>query len=198
MAGKSESDFENNEFLLAEIARGCKRAETALVSRFSNTLRFILSRKCDDPHLVADIVQDTLLVVITKARSEEINSSEALGAFVRQTGVNLMLAHFRKETRRATDTVGEQAIEIQDLNSDVANALQSKQALELVQEIMDEMSVERDKDLIVSYFVKNESKSEICERLELTPAHFDRVLYRSRARLKEQLKRKFGDVSLFN
>lgn len=198
MGESLESRFENNEYLLAAIADGNLAAETALVSKYANSLRFILGRRSNDPQLVADVVQDTFIVVIAKARNKEINSPDALAAFIRQTGVNILLAHFRKETRRATDTFGEVAIEIPDTQSDVSKAVESKESVELVQQMLNEMKVERDRDIIVSYFAKEESKKDICERMELTPAHFDRVLFRARARLKDLIKSKLGGDHVFH
>lgn len=192
MGESSDSRFEDNKVLLDEIANGNLLAESALVNKYGKSLSFILSRRSDDPQLVADVVQDTFVVVISKARNQEINIPEALAAFVRQTGVNIMLAHFRKEKRRATDTFGDVAIDIEDTQSDVSKLVESKESVEIVQQVLNEMKVERDRDIIVSYFAKEEPKKEICERLGLTPAHFDRVLFRARSRLKELIKAKLG------
>ncbi len=192
------SRFENNSVLLAEIAESSKEAETFLVERYAKSLRFILSRRTDDQQLVSDIVQDTFVVVIAKARKAEIHKPEALAAFIRQTGINLLLAYFRKETRRATESAGEAVVDIPDTRSDVYAALESKQSVEVVQQVLDEMKVPRDRDILISYFVKEEAKADICSRLELTPAHFDRVLFRARSRLKELIQVKLGGTSVFN
>ena len=54
------------------------------------------------------------------------------------------------------------------------------------------MKVERDRDILVSYYAKEEEKGSICERLDLTPANFDRVLFRARSRLKQLIDFKMG------
>ncbi len=103
-----------------------------------------------------------------------------------------MIAHFRKETRRATDIYGEVSIEVPDVTTNVSRAVESNQTLNLVQQLIDEMKVERDRDILLSYYAKEEEKSSICNRLELTPAHFDRVLFRARRRLKQLIDFKIG------
>ena len=195
---KVEKDVAPAGELLARILNGDSSAETELVNRYWKSLRFILNRRCNDTQLASDIAQDTFIVVIAKARNGEINTPEAIAGFIRQTGVNLLIAHFRKETRRATDTHGEVSFEIPDDKSNVERAVESRDSLKLVQQLIGEMTVERDKDLLMSYYAKEEEKSSICQRLDLTPAHFDRVLFRARSRLKQLIDFKLGGNSASN
>jgi len=184
---------DSGALMVTRIGEGDALAESALVDKYYKSLHFILMRRCNnDEQLAADIAQDAFIVVINKAREKKINSPEAIAAFIRQTGVNLMIAHFRKETRRATDTHGEVAFEVPDITTNVSRAVESNQTLDLVQQLIEEMKVERDRDILLSYYAKEEEKSSICSRLELTPAHFDRVLFRARSRLKQLIDFKIG------
>lgn len=184
---------DSGALMVTRIGEGDALAESALVNKYYKSLHFILMRRCNnDEQLAADIAQDAFIVVINKAREKKINSPEAIAAFIRQTGVNLMIAHFRKETRRATDTHGEVNFEVPDITSNVSRAVESNQTLDLVQQLIEEMKVERDRDILLSYYAKEEEKSSICTRLELTPAHFDRVLFRARSRLKQLIDFKIG------
>jgi len=178
--------------MVVRIGAGDASAETELVNKYWKSLYFILNRRCNDNQLASDIAQDAFIVVIAKARSGEINTPDAIAGFIRQTGVNLLIAHFRKETRRATDIHGEVSFEIPDDKSNVERAVESRDSLKLVQQLIGEMTVDRDRDLLISYYAKEEEKSSICERLELTPAHFDRVLFRARSRLKQLIDFKLG------
>lgn len=178
--------------LVIRIGVGDKAAETELVNKYWKSLYFILNRRCSDQQLASDIVQDTFIVVITKARNGEINTPDAIAGFIRQTGVNLLIAHFRKETRRATDAHGEVSFEIPDDKTNVERAVESRDSLKLVQQLIGEMKVDRDRDLLVSYYANEEEKTSICKRLDLTSAHFDRVLFRARSRLKQLIDFKMG------
>lgn len=184
--------------LVVRIGDGDASAETELVNKYWKSLYFILNRRCNDNQLASDIAQDAFVVVITKARNGEINTPDAIAGFIRQTGVNLLIAHFRKETRRATDTHGEVSFEIPDDKSNVERAVESRDSLKLVQQLIGEMKVERDRDLLISYYAKEEEKSSICDRLELTSAHFDRVLFRARSRLKQLIDFKLGGNNASN
>ena len=184
--------------LVIRITSGDMTAETELVNKYWKSLYFILKRRCDDPQLASDITQDTLLLVIAKARNGEIKTPDAIAAFIRQTGVNLLIAHFRKETRRATDIHGEVKFEIIDDKSNVERAVESRDSVKLVQQLISEMKVDRDRDILISYYADEEEKASICERLELKPAHFDRVLFRARSRLKQLIDFKLGGKNASN
>lgn len=178
--------------LVVRIGAGDTSAETELVNKYWKSLYYILNRRCNDNQLASDIAQDAFIVVINKARNGEINSPNAIAGFIRQVGVNLLLAHFRKEARRATDNHGEVSFDIPDDKSNLERAVESRDTLKLVQQLIGELKVDRDRDLLVSYYANEEEKSSICQRLDLTPAHFDRVLYRARARLKQLIDFKMG------
>lgn len=192
----TDSNFEAS--IVQRIGNGDAQAESELVEKYYRSLHFILKRRCNDPQLAADLAQDTFIVVIGKARAKKINAPESIAAFIRQTGINLMIAHFRKETRRATDTFGEVAIEVRDYNTNVSRAVESNQALSCVQQMIGELKVERDRDILTSYYAKEETKISICDRLDLTSSHFDRVLFRARTRLKQLIDFKMGGDSVFD
>lgn len=184
--------------LVVRIGLGDTTAESELVLKYWKSLYFILNRRCNDKQLASDIAQDAFIVVISKARSGEINTPDAIAGFIRQTGVNLLIDHYRKESRRATDAHGEVSFEIPDDKTNVERAVESRVSLQLVQQVIEEMSVDRDRDLLMSYYAKEEAKSSICERLELTPAHFDKVLFRARSRLKQLIDFKLGGSNAFD
>ena len=184
--------------LVERIGNGDQAAESLIVDKYWKSLHYILKKRCGDEQLANDIAQDTFIVVISKARNKEINNPDAIAAFVRQTGVNLLLAHFRKETRRATDAHGEVEFEIPDHKSNTTKAVEANQSIQLVQQLINEMKVERDRDILISYFAKEEEKTSICDRLDLTPAHFDRVLFRAKARLKQMIDFKMGGTNAFD
>ncbi len=199
MLGDQEENKEySTDSLVDRICAGDASAETELVNKYWKSLYFILNRRCKDEQLASDVAQDAFIVIISKARNGEIQNPNAIAAFVRQTGLNMLLGHFRKEQRRATDTHGEVVFDIPDHRTNTTRAVESKQSLELVQQLINEMTVERDKDILLSYYAREEEKKSICERLDLSSAHFDRVLFRARSRLKQLIDFKMGGASAFD
>ncbi|MFC3122760.1 RNA polymerase sigma factor [Agaribacter flavus] len=176
--------------LVAQIQAGNRAAEETLVLKYWKSLYFIINRKANAPDLSADLVQDTLLTVIEKARKGEIENADALASFIRQTGMNLLLAHYRKEARRKTDTQEDNELPFPDLSPNVEHKLQHDELVCLVNSVIDEMPTPRDKDILFRYYLHGQSKDLVCEELSLSSMHFDRVLFRARTRLKEIIAKK--------
>ncbi len=176
--------------IVNRIKAGERDAEQELVTKYWRGLYFILNKRAKDPDLAADITQDTFIVVIEKARTGAINKPDAIGAFIRQTGVNLLIAYYRKETRRKTDSESDIQVEFPDISIDSSDKLHFKKLSLIVRQIMDELPTERDREILKQYFVYHCEKEKICETLDLSSAHFDRVLFRARDRLKKLLAHK--------
>lgn len=187
------------EELVDRIHAGERSAEQELVSKYWRSLYFILNRRANDPDLASDMAQETFIVVINKAREGQIENPSALSAFIRQVGVNLLIASYRKDTRRKTDASDEIEIHFPDNAVDVQSKLNSQEVSKIVKQVMDELPTQRDRDLLYRYFVYGQDKSIICDEFDLTPAHFDRVLHRARNRLKQILELKLKvDLSTTN
>ncbi|TQV82942.1 RNA polymerase sigma factor [Aliikangiella coralliicola] len=183
-----DTSFKTNDLsenLVTQIANGVKAAEQKLVDQYWRGLYFILNRRTNDPDLSADLAQDTFIVVIESARKGKIENPDALSGYIRQVGVNLMIAHYRKEKRRATQTESDIQVYAPDDSPSLYRCIHSEKMLEKVQQLVDEMTVERDRLLLKSYYLEEKDKKDICSELDLTPQHFDRVLFRARTRLKQ-------------
>lgn len=180
----------NPESLLKKIQSGDLSAEQQLVSIYWRSLYFILNKRTNDPDLSEDLAQEAFIVVITKARAGEIEKPEALASFIRQVGVNLMIANYRKEKRRNTETSDEIEVQFPDSEQTTANKLNSKQVCQVVNQVMEELPTERDREILRRYFIYGQEKSVICEEYELKAVHFDRVLFRARSRLKQLIQHK--------
>jgi len=182
--------------LVNRILAGDSVAEEELIHKYWKSLFFVLNRRSNDPHLAADLAQDAFIVVIEKARTGKIENPQALSAFIRQTGINLMLAHYRKQKRRATDGFSATDIEFPDTKTNISQKVELRDSIKFVRQIIDEMPQQRDKDILISFYLNEEAKPDICARLELTASHFDRVLFRARSRLKQIIDLKLGGDSV--
>lgn len=177
--------------LLDSIQQGDRQAEKRLVSQYWNRLKFILERQNIDSQQVLDLCQDTFVVVIQKARNNEINSESSLGAFIRSVGTNLLIESKRKYKRQATFDCDEFDY-IPDTHTSPERAYSRQQLTELVLIAIEQFDISRDRDILKWTYVEHLSKSEICTKLNISPAHFDRVIFRAKQRLKEELARKLN------
>ena len=169
--------------LVERIQSGDLSAEAEMVQRYQPGLRAILLKRADSAFLVEEVAQATWEVVIPKIRQGEIRAPEKLGAFIMTIGKNQLIMAFRKNTK------------LPDANPDIIDAqadtkerpdewLQNRQLGLAIRSALDDLPQARDRELITQFFIKGKTKQELCEQFALTPAHFDRVLYRARNRFK--------------
>ncbi|MFT6328861.1 MAG: RNA polymerase sigma-70 factor (ECF subfamily) [Bermanella sp.] len=192
MGNVTDSTIAATDNFVNRIFAGDRTAEEELVAKHWKGIFFILNKRCSDPQLAADLAQDAFIVVIEKARAGKINNPEAVSAFARQTGINLMLAHYRKEKRRETDGFSSTEIDFPDTKTNISQKVELQDTIEFVKQVIEEMPQKRDKDILESFYMQEEEKLDICSRLELSSAHFDRVLFRARNRLKQLIDFKLG------
>ncbi len=180
------------ESLLEGIANGERKNESLLVEKYWRSLLFIIKQRTNDFDLAHDIAQETLILVIKKARNREIREPKALSSFIRNTGINLFIAHARKENRRKTDSSDSIDVSIVDHKTNLHNNVNIEKAAELVLQMIGELPNQRDRELLVQYFVDGKDKDGLCAEFSISTAHFDRVLFRARQRLKQLLEHKLS------
>ena len=178
--------MEEPAVLVRQIAQGNKSAEQALLSQFSRSLYAIVAYKCDDQALAQDIVQETLLIVIQKARAAQIENPEAIAGFIRRVADNLLIANYRKTRRQRTETSEDIDLTTQS-HLHTEHHVSTERLLDVVAQVMSELNVERDRQLLSGYFFEGKNKQELCDSLELSTEHFDKVLHRAKTRLKQAL-----------
>lgn len=181
------------ESIVSRISLGDKLAEQELVSTYYRGLTFILNKQTQNQALSQDLAQDTFIVVIQKARDNAITNPAALSAFIRQIGINLLIGYKRKETRRNTHGVDNIEIHAPTDNMEISQALHSDKLLQITTQLLNELKTPRDKEILQSYFIYDKNKQQICQDLDLSAEHFDRVLFRARQRLKQLIQHKLGD-----
>lgn len=183
---------ESSQGIVTKIQEGDKKAECELIDKYYKTLFFIVLKQTDDPCLTQDICQETFIIVLQKTRKGEIKNSQAVGSFIRSVGVNLIIEHKRKLKRQKTD-LSDSFEHLSDMqSSNVLNQLERQKALTLVTQLLEELNNPRDVILLREYFVYGKSKKDICDQLQLSAEHFDKVLYRARQRFKQLLREKFN------
>jgi RNA polymerase sigma-70 factor (ECF subfamily) len=175
--------------LVRRIAAGDASAEEALVERYRRGLLYLLRRLGALPDLGDDLQQETFRIVIERLRREGLADPAALASFLRATARNLLIAERRKTARRRTwgDT-GELAEAVAPAPSQLQSVLLDEEA-EIVRKLIGELPTDRDRQLLLRFYVGEEDKDTICTDLGLDHLHFNRVLFRARQRFKELLER---------
>jgi RNA polymerase sigma-70 factor (ECF subfamily) len=178
--------------LARRISAGDRAAEAELVRRYGAGLEFLLRTRVREASLAADLCQDALIIVIERLRNRALDEPEKLAAFLRQTAVNLALGEARTHYRRNThaDSAGIEALA--DRGPLISDRIDREKLAQAVRELLAELNQARDRQILRRFYLTEEPKASICAALEVTPEHFDRVLYRARQRFRRILESHCG------
>lgn len=193
-ASRGEAAGEDVADLVRRIQAGDPAAESELVARFSRGLLLMLRRLVQNPALADDLHQETLALVLGKIRRGEVREPEKLSGFIRSTARNLFIADRRKEARyRALDEGEEEggspASALADRGPAPLDRVLAEEEARQVQRLLSELRFDRDRQLLLRFYLSDESKEEICADLEIEPERFNKVLFHARERLRELWER---------
>jgi RNA polymerase sigma-70 factor, ECF subfamily len=175
--------------LVRRIAAGDAAAEGELVLRYSRGILYLLRRLGAPPELAQDLHQETLRIGLERLRQRGLDEPAGLAGFLRGTARNLVVAERRKNARRRTDADDEELAQaVHPAPSQLSAVLQDEEA-ETVRRLIGELPTDRDRQLLLRFYVAEEEKGIICSDLGLDSLHFNRVLFRARQRFKELLER---------
>jgi RNA polymerase sigma-70 factor (ECF subfamily) len=146
-------------------------------------LRGLCRRKRVDISIADDLCNEAFRILLERVQREPLRDPDKVAAFLAQTARNLFTADARKYGRRRTTTGDDEVIVAQaDPSPDVAERLQHVDLARVVQRVLKRMTVQRDREILVRYYLRDEDKAEICQTLGLSEEHFNRVIDRARSR----------------
>ena len=170
---------------MKRIGEGDRRAEEEFVRRYQRGLIYLLRRRTGDPQLALDLAQETFRIAIEKLRQSPIDQVDRLGAYLRGTALNLMMADRRKNTRRATTADSDAVDAVADDAAGPFDHVSSEQVQRVVRALLNELPVQRDREILIRTYLEDQDKSLICEALGVDAAHYNRVLFRAKQRFRE-------------
>jgi RNA polymerase sigma-70 factor (ECF subfamily) len=170
--------------LVERIRAGDAVAESELVQRFTRGVRAILRCAGREPALVDDLHQETMRILLESIRAGAVRDPAQLAGFVASLARNLATEHFRH--LRRTEPRGEAVLQLLEDPAPSAYevAVHTEQAA-LVRRILDELPIERDRDVLRRFYLGQDSKDRICADYGLSSLQFNRVLHRARDRFRE-------------
>jgi RNA polymerase sigma factor (sigma-70 family) len=171
-------------------------AERALVERYSRGLRFLLRRWTGDDELAGDLLQETFIIAFQKLREAPLDAPERLAGYLKGIAFNVGRSGRRKEQREPRPTASEILDAIPDDAVSALRQISAAQTQAAVRQLLDSMTVERDRELLRRYYLQEQTKPEICRALGLDSLHFNRVLHRAKARFRQLLESAASGVDL--
>lgn len=178
-------DARSGTDLVDRIRAGDKQAEGELFNRYRRGISFILRKQGASPDVAEDLFQETVTTVIDKIKNEELREADRLSAFICSVAKNLTIVHFRKSSRMLP--VAAIAMDIPS-PLDQHEQLLRKEEAQIVRRIIGELKMDRDRQILIRYYLGEEDRANICKDLGLSSEQFSRVLHRALQRFKEALE----------
>jgi RNA polymerase sigma-70 factor (ECF subfamily) len=146
-----------------------------------------------------DLTQETLQVVVERVRARTIDDPRKVFAFAAATARNMALNAARKMLRQQTvvdsELVDELAQNMETEPGDMSEA-DDRHLAQAVMALLDELPTQRDREVLVRFYLDGTDKQQLCRELGLSPKHFDRVLMRARTRLRNIVERRAPHLAL--
>jgi len=181
--------------LVEQIRRDDAAGMEELYRVFARGIRFYLCRQLG-PQELDDRVHDTFLIVVQAIRRGNLREPERLMGFVRTVVRRQVAAHIDGlvHSRR-------QSAEI-DINTRLADRtwnpeqnLASRENVNLMRRVLDSLS-RRDREILVRFYLHEESQEQICREMELTETQFRLLKSRAKARFGELGKKRLQQKAL--
>ena len=164
---------------------GSTISEEQLVSTFRPGLNRMLSRITGDDARAEDLTHETLMLVLQKLRGEGLREPDKLASFVYQTAKYLHLGWYRKRSNQ--EVLWGQVEYHVDNGMGIEQTLIMQEQCKILKNLIDGLSLERDRQILTRFYMHEQTKDEICDALHLNRDHFDRVISRARKRLKDSI-----------
>lgn len=163
-------------------------AHEALAAKYPG-LMAVLERRVGDRQLALDLLQDAIVTTLTKLDGGVDVSSEVVAGYVFRTALNHLRNHRRHERLLAPVDI-ESALSGYATNAATAvDEIQAESNRDLVRSVLRGLSSERDREVLVRFYLDEQEKDEICADLGITSVHFNAVVSRARERLRRGLEK---------
>jgi RNA polymerase sigma-70 factor (ECF subfamily) len=163
-----------------------------VVEIYGRGVAILLDRHTNGRPEAEDLFQDTFRLVLEKLRRGELREPSKLPGFLAQIARSLAIEHYRKATRRKTEADSEAVdLAVAPSVSPLSGLLESENAA-LVRHVIRELGNERDREILLRFYIAEEDKDRIAADHGLTSLQFNRVLHRARQRYKELFLERTG------
>lgn len=146
-----------------------------------------------------DLTQETLHIVVERVRARTIDDPRKVFAFAAATARNLALNAARKVLRQQTVVDSELVDELaqnMEMEQNELSDSDDRHLAESVAALLEELPTERDRQMLMRFYLDGTDKQQLCQELGLSPKHFDRVLMRARSRLRSIIERRAPHLAL--
>lgn len=173
--------------LVQRILSGDRAAETEAWTLYNPNMLKTARSFTNNHYDAEDRMHTAWVIALPKLRAGELINQDALGAFLCGIVRTVALSEFRRwPWLKTTDDSEflEQSIVDHTTPCDLA---MRDAAVTATLDLINDLPVERDRDILIQEFFENVSRDALCNAYEVTQLQFSRWLSRARKRLKESV-----------
>ena len=171
-----------DESYVERLQAGDFRTQEHFVAYFSELIQLKLRSRLNSPQAIEDVRQETFTRVFAALRAGKIRQPDRLGAFVNSMCNNVLLEHYRANSRDDSLDDDEER-DFPATNVDVLGAIAHKQMAEKIREILEEMP-ERDRRLLREIFLEERDKDQVCRDFGVDRDYLRVLLHRAKNSFK--------------
>jgi len=164
--------------------------ERALIRDYPG-LTLLLLRHTRDRQLAADILQDAIVTTLAKLDDGSATPSPAIAGFVFRTAMNHLRNHRRREQLRGGGSAAQLGANHEEPRDELASPeidTQREANARVVRRLLQGLGSARDREVLMRFYMQEQSREDICAALGLSEVDFSRVIYRARERMRRQLE----------
>ena len=163
-----------------------------MVAAYGRGVAILLDRHTNGRPEAEDLFQDTFRLALEKLRRGELREPAKLPGFLAGIARSLAIEHFRKTARRKTEADSEALLDAPFSGSSQLEDLARRESAGLVRQVLGELGNDRDRQILLRFYLAEEDKDRISADYGLTSLQFNRVLHRARQRYRELFERRTG------
>jgi RNA polymerase sigma-70 factor (ECF subfamily) len=177
--------------LVARIRADDSTALEQLYRIFARGIKYQICRQLG-PQDLDDKVHDCFLIVVEAIRRDELREPDRLMGFVR-TVVRRQIAAYIETViqNRRQMTELETGRIVADFGRDPENSIMDREEEDLAYRVLRGIS-RRDREILVRFYLREESQETICEKMNLTETQFRLLKSRAKARFGEMGRRRLA------
>ncbi len=183
--------------LVAQIKAGEDAGMEHLYKLFSRGIRYYLCRQLG-PQELEDKVHDTFLIVVNAIKRGDLREPERLMGFVRTVVRRQVAAYIENavHTRREQADL-ESGVTVADKTQNPEQEAIGREKAALMKSALEALS-KRDRDILVRFYLKEQSQEQICQDMDLTETQFRLLKSRAKAKFGEIGKKKLASSGIFS
>ncbi|HWQ55115.1 MAG TPA: sigma-70 family RNA polymerase sigma factor [Bryobacteraceae bacterium] len=186
-ANDAGSDSQCSPFaaLALKVERGDPEGLQALHALMTNA-RWYFGREVGFAN-VDDLLGDAYVTVVRAIQRGGIRQPEYLMGYIRTVLRRKVAAYIREAVRVRSS--GEFLTTVPDKTGSIEQDLIRRQGVEMLMAILRKLSA-RDREILSRFYLRNETKEEICAEMGLTDTQFRLLKSRAKARLADKVQRR--------